>query len=207
MGLRIVTHGKAFAIGSGSMLSPWRKCPSHAEYADSCGNRAPSRGWTTCLYYADNLLSESWFRRCRYCEWISKLSAKTAGFRTEADGKRPAAGERRVRIGDEASKRLNTSVANGRVPSGLVTEAEQFRFRLGHNVHEWCSDWYAEDYYAKSPGKNPTGPAELGVSRAAAHGATRSGLALRAPAVSPAYGYTVKVSGWWQCDAYDAVAK
>ncbi|MHC5058475.1 MAG: SUMF1/EgtB/PvdO family nonheme iron enzyme, partial [Planctomycetota bacterium] len=28
------------------------------------------------------------------------------------------------------------------------------------NVREWCSDWYSPDYYAKSPAKDPTGPAE-----------------------------------------------
>jgi formylglycine-generating enzyme required for sulfatase activity len=26
------------------------------------------------------------------------------------------------------------------------------------NVEEWCSDWYAADYYGKSPEKNPVGP-------------------------------------------------
>jgi formylglycine-generating enzyme required for sulfatase activity len=26
------------------------------------------------------------------------------------------------------------------------------------NVHEWCEDWYASDYYAKSPAKDPLGP-------------------------------------------------
>jgi formylglycine-generating enzyme required for sulfatase activity len=27
------------------------------------------------------------------------------------------------------------------------------------NVSEWCADWYDEDYYAKSPTDDPTGPA------------------------------------------------
>lgn len=26
------------------------------------------------------------------------------------------------------------------------------------NVAEWCSDWYAEDYYSRSPKEDPTGP-------------------------------------------------
>ena len=28
------------------------------------------------------------------------------------------------------------------------------------NVHEWCSDWYAKDYYNESPKRDPMGPDE-----------------------------------------------
>jgi formylglycine-generating enzyme required for sulfatase activity len=26
------------------------------------------------------------------------------------------------------------------------------------NVHEWCHDYFEEDYYKQSPAKDPTGP-------------------------------------------------
>jgi formylglycine-generating enzyme required for sulfatase activity len=33
-------------------------------------------------------------------------------------------------------------------------------FEMCENVHEWCSDWYAAEYYAVSPERNPRGPEE-----------------------------------------------
>ena len=46
----------------------------------------------------------------------------------------------------------------GQLPVGLYPPNPLGLYDLGFNGYEWTTDWYAEDYYARSPEKDPRGP-------------------------------------------------
>lgn len=66
-----------------------------------------------------------------------------------------------LRLNDDKPNSVGTCPA-GASPFGLLD--------MAGNVAEWCADWYAADYYAKSPVKDPTGP-DKGIERAVRGGA------------------------------------
>ena len=66
-------------------------------------------------------------------------------------------------------------------------------FGIAANIHEWCADWYASDFYASSPDRNPSGP-ERGVRRASRGGSWRHAVTLSRCAtrsrIDPSFRYT-----------------
>jgi formylglycine-generating enzyme required for sulfatase activity len=66
-------------------------------------------------------------------------------------------------------------------------------YGIGGNIHEWCADWHAADYYARSPMTNPRGP-EHGTRRASRGGAWRHAITVSRCAqrskIPPDYRYT-----------------
>ena len=129
------------------------------------------------------VLNVTWNDAAAFCRWLSQKEGKTYRLPTEAEWEYAArAGtDTRYSNGDDPAalaKVGNVNDAKGRSTFPHVQELDipatshpRFTVPVGQfppnrfglcdmhgNVWEWCSDWYGEDYYARSPMDDPQGP-------------------------------------------------
>jgi sulfatase modifying factor 1 len=120
----------------------------------------------------------SWFEAVRYCEWLSAQTGRRCRLPTEAEWEYAARGGREGALfpwGDAPPESLQGYAGRwqtGPEPVGQASANEYGLYNMCDNVHEWCCDWYAPDYYAVSPDRNPRGP-ETGDRRASRGGSWR----------------------------------
>ncbi len=146
----------------------------------------------------------SWFEAVRYCEWLGAISGRHFRLPTEAEW------ERASRAGHEEeaalypwgndppsslpgyAERCARFWSTGPEPVGRDRANPYGLYNMCDNVHEWCSDWFAPDYYAVSPDRNPRGP-ETGVRRASRGGSWRHHIKMSRCAarssISPSFQY------------------
>lgn len=143
-------------------------------------NTAPPLCWTDANFNHPKMpvVAVSWYEAAAYCDWLNKATGKTYRLPTEAEWERAARGgvsglaypwgnEGKESVPDYA-RRWKT----GPEPVGLFAANAYGLYNLGDNVHEWCTDWYDDSYYGRSPERNPRGP-EGGSRRASRGGSWR----------------------------------
>ena len=122
--------------------------------------------------------SVSWFQATEYCAWLSSQWGIGLRLPTEAEWEFAARGgleQSRYPWGNAPPETRAGYAARwlrGPEPVGTAEPNAYGLFDLCENVHEWCSDWYAQAYYSESPSENPQGPA-TGLRRASRGGAWR----------------------------------
>lgn len=124
------------------------------------------------------VVSVSWFDAVAYCDWLSQLTNRRYILPTEAQWERAARGNRENELypwgnaGPDEIPNYSQRWLAGPEEVGHYPPNSSGVYNAGDNVHEWCADWYAADYYAHSPEKNPQGP-ESGVRKSSRGGSWR----------------------------------
>jgi formylglycine-generating enzyme required for sulfatase activity len=149
-----------------------------------CEGRNPKYNWRNPGFAQTDdhpVVDVTWHDAVAFCQWLSRKEGKTYKLPTEAqweyacragtstrysNGDDPDHLARVANVQDVAGRREFPHVHEIIMPKdgkftvavGTLPPNSFGLYDMHGNVWQWCSDRYGEDYYAKSPVDDPTGP-------------------------------------------------
>lgn len=118
----------------------------------------PNWGWQE----SHPIVGVSWSDAVAYCEWLSKQEGKKYRLLSEAEWEYAACGGafKITQASEDTGWYSGNTDAAGTKPTATKKANVFGLFDMGGNAAEWCSDWYAKEYYVGSPSANPPGAAQ-----------------------------------------------
>jgi sulfatase modifying factor 1 len=167
----------------------------YGEFLRAAAHTLP-REWSSSAFDRPDLpvVGVSWEDATAFCAWMGGVRLPT-----EAQWERAARGGIEGEAypwGDELPTWIpdgGRGPLAGPWPVDLGPPNRFGLFGIGANIHEWCSDWHARDYYAHAPLRNPAGP-PAGARRASRGGSWRHAITISRSAarskLDPSFRYT-----------------
>lgn len=171
----------------------------YAEFLKVTSHAYPA-GWDDPQFSRPDqpVVGVTWFDAVAYCQWFSKLCGEQCRLPSEAEWEKACRGgieDSDYAWGNEPPDAIEYFRGEWTGPRIVAQDAPNGYglFNMGDNVHEWCSDWYSEKYYATSGERNPGGP-ENGTRKVSRGGSWRHQIkasrAAHRSSLPPHYAYT-----------------
>jgi formylglycine-generating enzyme required for sulfatase activity len=141
-----------------------------AEYMTEAETASGQLTWTNPGFEqtdAHPVVCVSWNDAVAFCEWLSRKEGKTYQLPTEAEWEyacrsgsttRWYSGDNETGVEEYAWCYGENRTLSGTKPVGQKLANGFGLFDMHGNAWEWCSDWFSEDYYNRSPVDAPEGP-------------------------------------------------